>query len=281
MYSSRVCQKLYGFKGMPSKISLFTKEWCEIIFEGKNKEYGGYVLRRDADKRHRTALILVVVSFSLAASLPVILDKARQSVKEENVEVATISKIKLEKENFPDMPEEPITAEDIHNQGEEKPEKESKTDLTGSVKIESDRANGVLGSKPQEEMVAEKIPVDSATPFLKMEEPPEEEQAVPITEDMPLFNGKEATSAFKEFIVRNLRYPESVVDQNIEGVVYVQFVVERDGTLSNIKIIRGVHPYLDNEVIRVVKSSQGWTSGKHKGKPVRVAFTIPIVFQMN
>jgi len=266
---------------MPSKISLFSKEWCDIVFNGKNKEYGGYVLRRDADKRHRVALLLVVLTLSFATSLPVIIEKARQSVKEENVEVATISKIKLEQENIPDMPDEPIMDEDIPNQGEEMPKKELKTDLTGSITIESNKANGVLGSKSQEERAADVAPADSTTPFLKVEEPPEEEETVSVAEDMPLYNGKEAMSAFKEFIVRNLRYPEGVVDQKIEGVVYVQFVVERNGTLSHIKIIRGVHPDLDNEVIRVVKSSQGWSSGRHKGKPVRVAFTIPIVFQLN
>ncbi len=98
-----------------------------------------------------------------------------------------------------------------------------------------------------------------------------------IVEDMPSFQGK-GVDAFRAWVSKRLKYPEIAAENGISGRVYVQFVVEPNGVVDNVKVVRGVDPALDAEAIRVVKSSPKWAPGKQRGKAVRVAYTIPIVF---
>lgn len=268
---------------MASKISLFSRKWCETIFEGKNKDFGAYALRRDSNKRHGQALILVVASISLAAGLPVLIDKARQSIQQENVEVANISKIKLEMDDIPDMPEEPMTAEDVPNSEEKPAVKESKLDMTGSITIEADGKKADVGSESEEAEEDDSTwkKDDSKSFSEKKDEEADDDKVLLSPEEMPKFDGKDALSAFREYVVKNLKYPENLENLRIEGTVYIQFVVERSGKLSNIRILRGVYPDIDNEVVRIIKSSPVWTPGKQQGKLVRVAYTFPIVFQVD
>ncbi|MGC9470664.1 MAG: energy transducer TonB [Bacteroidales bacterium] len=109
------------------------------------------------------------------------------------------------------------------------------------------------------------------------EEEVEEQQIFFIVEDMPSFQGK-GQEGFREWIQQNLRYPEIAAENGISGRVFVRFVVEPDGSVSNVEVVRGVDPALDAEAVRVVSSSPKWEPGKQRGKPVRVAYTFPIVF---
>ncbi len=98
-----------------------------------------------------------------------------------------------------------------------------------------------------------------------------------IVEEMPGFQGK-GQNGFRIYLAQNLKYPEIAAENGIAGKVYVKFIVEADGSVSNVKLVRGVDPALDAEAIRVVKSSPTWTPGKQGGKKVRVSFTFPINF---
>ena len=109
------------------------------------------------------------------------------------------------------------------------------------------------------------------------EEEEEEAQIFFIVEDMPGFMGK-GQDGFRQWIGQNLRYPEIAAENGISGRVFVQFVVEPNGSVTNVKVVRGVDPALDAEAVRVVKSSPKWTPGKQRGKAVRVSFTFPINF---
>lgn len=104
-----------------------------------------------------------------------------------------------------------------------------------------------------------------------------EEEIFFIVEDMPRFNGKD-NNEFRKYIGENLRYPVIAAENGITGTVYIQFVVNKNGQVTNIEVVRGVDPALDNEAIRVISSSPGWTPGKQRGKPVNVCFTFPIRF---
>jgi len=112
----------------------------------------------------------------------------------------------------------------------------------------------------------------------------QEEEIVFVVEDMPVFvyKGDTSQNAFRHYIAENLVYPEEAHKQGIEGKVYVQFIVEKDGKMSNADIIRGAHELLDMEALRVIKECQQvWIPGRQRGKAVRVAFTFPIVFALN
>lgn len=113
--------------------------------------------------------------------------------------------------------------------------------------------------------------------FIDEEEEAEEEEIFVIVEDMPSFQGGDINK-FREFINRNLRYPEIAAENGIQGRVILSFVVESHGGVSNVRILRGVDPALDKEAIRVVESSPKWKPGMQRGKPVRVSFNIPIIF---
>lgn len=113
--------------------------------------------------------------------------------------------------------------------------------------------------------------------FVDDEEEFEEEEIFVIVEDMPSFQGGDLNK-FREYINKNLRYPEIAAENGIQGRVILSFVVETDGRVSNVRILRGVDPALDREAIRVVESSPKWQPGMQRGKPVRVSFNIPIIF---
>ena len=97
-------------------------------------------------------------------------------------------------------------------------------------------------------------------------------------ENLPVFPGGE--SAMFEYIGSNIIYPEEAKNNNIQGRVYVGFIVEKDGTLSNIEILRGIGAGCDAEVVRIVQSMPNWTPGYQNEKPVRVQFTLPVVFAL-
>jgi protein TonB len=95
---------------------------------------------------------------------------------------------------------------------------------------------------------------------------------------MPEFPG--GMPAMIEFLQTNLKYPKDAIKQQVGGRVMVMFVVETDGTLSNVRVAKKVFPSLDSEAVRVVKTMPKWKPGKEKGRPVRVNFTLPVVFSL-
>ena len=97
-------------------------------------------------------------------------------------------------------------------------------------------------------------------------------------EQMPEFPG--GMPAMIEFLQTNIKYPKDAIKQQVGGRVMVMFVVETDGTLSNVRVAKKVFPSLDSEAVRVVKTMPKWKPGKEKGRPVRVNFTLPVVFSL-
>ena len=97
-----------------------------------------------------------------------------------------------------------------------------------------------------------------------------------VVEDMPQFPG----GSVQKWIAKNVKHPMIAQENNIQGKVFVQFVIEKDGSVSDVKVARSVDPSLDKEAIRVVKAMPKWKPGKQRGKPVRVSYTVPINFQL-
>lgn len=113
-----------------------------------------------------------------------------------------------------------------------------------------------------------------------VEEEEEEEEVFNfyVLEDQPEFPG--GMDAINAWIVKNTNYPEIAKDNGITGKVFVQFVIEKDGSVTNVKVMRAVDPYLDKEALRVVQSMPKWKPGKQRGKPVKVSFQVPINFKL-
>ena len=102
-----------------------------------------------------------------------------------------------------------------------------------------------------------------------------EEDIFQVVEDMPTFPGD-----INKWLGKNVKYPVIAQENTIQGRVTVQFVIERDGSITDVKVLRGVDPSLDKEAVRVVKSMPKWKPGKQRGKPVRVSYTVPINFRL-
>jgi protein TonB len=99
-----------------------------------------------------------------------------------------------------------------------------------------------------------------------------------IVEEMPEFPGGQL--ALRTFIAQSIKYPVIAQENGIQGKVFINFVVEKDGTVTKATVFRGVDPSLDKEALRVVNSLPKWKPGKQGGKPVRVSYTVPINFQL-
>ena len=135
-----------------------------------------------------------------------------------------------------------------------------------------------------DELILDDTESDEATQveiveFAEEEETVEEQEIFLVVEDMPTFQGQNK-DAFRIYIQQNLKYPVIAQENGISGRVFVSFVVDRDGSISNVQVVRGVDPALDKEAVRVIKSSPKWEPGKQRGRAVRVSFTFPIVFQL-
>ncbi|MBN1820527.1 MAG: energy transducer TonB [Prolixibacteraceae bacterium] len=113
---------------------------------------------------------------------------------------------------------------------------------------------------------------------LKAQEPVEK-QVYKLVEETPEFSG--GMKALQEFVLQNIQYPEIAKRDSITGIVYVQFVINQIGKVSNVEIKKGVHPLLDEEALRVVKMLPAWKPGKVRGKQVDVEFILPVKFELN
>lgn len=131
----------------------------------------------------------------------------------------------------------------------------------------------------EEELAMEDMEVDEDTEIEFIEEVEEEfveEEIFTIVQDMPSFPGGDA--AMLAYLGKNIKYPTLAKESGIQGTVYVTFVVEKDGSVSNVKVLRGIGGGCDEEAIRVVKSMPRWTPGKQRGKPVKVQYNLPCRF---
>ena len=96
----------------------------------------------------------------------------------------------------------------------------------------------------------------------------------------PLFNGKKPDEAFREYVNSMVVYPKEAKEKGITGRVFTEFIIDTDGSITEVKLMRGVNPLLDAEVLRVLKTSPKWTPGKHQGKAVKVKYAFPYLFSV-
>ncbi len=127
------------------------------------------------------------------------------------------------------------------------------------------------------EDTGQKVEIKYVPPVIEEEEP-EEETIFEIVENMPEFPGGQA--ALMQYLSKNIRYPTIAQENGTQGRVIIQFVINRDGSVVDPVVVRSVDPYLDKEALRVVSTLPKWKPGQQRGKPVRVKFTVPVVFRL-
>ena len=274
------------------KIDLIDNSWTDLVFEGKNKEYGAYVLRRDTGKRNVKALIWVMIGIAAIFAIAYA-NLAIQNAMKQNATIDTdveLSKLAQKKEAKVER-KEPIkveveqkvvekvkssvkfTAPEIKKDDEVKPEDEIKSqdDLS-----KTNTAIGTFDVKGNDEAEGEVL---KAKEVVVDEKPKEEETKVfDVVEQMPSFPGGDAE--LMKFLHDHMKYPVVAEENGIQGRVICTFVVERDGSISDVKVVKSVDPSLDKEAVRVLKSMPKWIPGKQNGSAVRVKYTVPVTFRL-
>lgn len=275
-----------------SKIDLISSDWVDLVFEGRNKAYGAYRLRKSTTKRNILAMVAVVLLLIVAFIILTVknfVDEQRAKVAmtqvaeltnykqpEKKAEVKQ-KKVEVEPERVVERVKSSIkfTAPVIKKDEEVKPDEELKTqDELMSTKT----AIGTFDVKGNDDANGEII---KAKEVIAEPEPPkheEENKVFDIVEQQPLFPGGPA--ALMKYLSENTKYPVVAQENGVQGRVTVQFVVEKDGSISDVHVLRGVDPSLDKEAVRVVKSMPRWTPGKQNGITVRVNYRVPVLFRL-
>lgn len=119
----------------------------------------------------------------------------------------------------------------------------------------------------------------NVVPVQVVEEEPVEQEIFEVVENMPEFPGGNA--ALMQYLAKNINYPTIAQENGTQGRVIIQFVVNQDGSIVDAKVARSVDPYLDKEALRVINAMPKWKPGMQRGKPVRVKFTVPVMFRLN
>ena len=165
---------------------------------------------------------------------------------------------------------------EITKQEEQKPQPVEVPKQTTQLEIVQDDVEvediEINAEVDQQEVIEEYVPVEVE------EEEVVEQEIFQIVEEMPAFPGGEAK--LMEYVTKNIKYPQIARETGIQGRVFVGFVVEPDGSVSNVKVLRGIGGGCDEEAMRVVKSMPKWKPGKQRGKAVRVSYMLPVNFKL-
>lgn len=275
-----------------SKIDLINDGWVDLVFESKNQSYGAYQLRKETGKRNVYS-ILMMLAIGVAIAIIVAVKGVVENAMKQDVAIETdveLSKLAQKKEAKVER-KEPVkvefeqkvvekvkssvkfTAPEIKKDDEVKPEDEIKSqdDLA-----KTNTAIGTFDVKGNDEEAGEVL---KAKEVIADEKPKEEETKVfDVVEQMPEFPGGQA--ALLKWISDNIKYPAIAEENGIQGRVVCTFVVERDGSVTDVQVARSIDPSLDKEAVRVLKKMPKWIPGKQNGSAVRVKYTVPVTFRL-
>jgi len=274
------------------KIDLIDNGWVDLVFEGKNQAYGAYQLRKDTGKRNLKALITMFLIFAAIAAIviaKVSIDNyiaSRNAAIETDVELQSLAEKKEAKAEKKDEPEvEKIEIERVKSSvaftvPEIKKDEEVKEEQEIKSQDELQETNTAIGAFNVEGNDEAGGEVLKAKEVIAEPEPPkvEETKVFDVVEEMPQFPGGQA--ALLEYLAKNIKYPVVAEENGVQGRVIVTFVVERDGSITDVKVVKSVDPSLDKEATRVVKSMPKWQPGKQNGSAVRVKYTVPVQFRL-
>jgi periplasmic protein TonB len=269
---------------LKSKLDILNPDWIEVVFNGRNKAYGAYELRKQSPGRTNRALVFGAVFFVFVISLPTIVNKLKGFIPKAPVKVKITDvvltppppdtkklppppppeppKPKVDQVKFPppivkpdnEVHEEPPTQKDL--QTSDPGQKDQKGDPNADIRIDEPVGNSDVKAVTEE---------DPNKIFSQVER-------------MPEFPG--GMEAFLKYLGDNIKFPPVDRENGVSGRVYCTFVVERDGSLTDIKAVRGPSQTMMDEAVRVLKKSPHWKPGIQNSRPVRVSYTVPINFTL-
>jgi len=250
----------------------------DIVFESRNRDYGAYVLRKKYPRAILTGVLISLFVGSASVLLPFFIEPSDEFMVAGGGRYVTVEMEELSPpEDFiyvaPPPPPPPET-----NRSEEIAK------YTVPVIVDT-----LLTAEPELATIAEalELPADDTDievysngigdDLLIGDGSSEGEPAFFLAEVMPTFRGG-GLDKFREWVNKRTNYPQAAVDAKIRGTVFLTFVVEKDGSVSNVTVLKGVHPLLDNEAVKAISESPRWNPGLQRGQPVRVRYQIPMSF---
>lgn len=282
---------------MAKDVDLTSQEWRDIVFEGKNKEFGAYVLRSTSRARHTKAIVWVLAAVAVILVLLILsVNNVFSRPEDDQVAVGTEQEItefnaeefeeeiKDEQEQFEmPEPEEIIAPEEVANSQqvtdllivqdeeiEEDKQVKNQEDVLnneaqlGAVDI-TEGVNDLNKVEVKEQVIAEPVVDD-------------EPVSIAMVEQKPSFPGGEA--AMYTWLSQNIVYPPAASEEGVQGRVVVEFVVGKDGSITSARVVRNRHPALDREALRVIQAMPRWVPGRNNGQPVKVTYTLPVTFKL-
>lgn len=282
---------------MAKDVDLTSKEWRDIVFEGKNKEYGAYKMRETSTSRHTKAVVSVLIAVAIILVLLILsISGVFAKPEDDQVAVSTVQEVatfeaeeEIEEEEeevfeIPQEPEEIVAPEEVANQ-------QQVTDLliVEDEKIEEDKQVKDQEKVLENEAAVGTVDISEGTNDLNkvmiktevIEEPKVEEEQpmnIAMVEQKPQFPGGEGE--MYKWLGANIVYPPAAAEEGVSGRVVVEFVVGKDGSITNVRVVRPRHPALDKEAVRVVKAMPKWIPGRNNGQPVKVTYTLPVTFKL-
>lgn len=252
----------------------------EMVFEHRNKEYGAYKLRKNYNKLVSLSTGIALAIFILVLAAPQIYAAINNIIERNRKEIPIDKNIVVQMEDIKPQKEEEVVVEEPPKELE-KSIKFTQPEIAKNVNDnEMTTQEELKESQAGKETVTNGLAVGSLvdTNVTKKVDIKVEEKPFLVVEEPPTYPG--GPQALYKFIGENIRYPEKALEMEIEGKVYVQFVVGSDGRVKDAKIIRALDADCDKEALRVVMMLPRWTPGRQSGKEVSVYYTLPIQFKI-
>lgn len=282
-----------------AKIDLIDPKWVDMVFEKKNKAYGAYQLRKGTSNRNIKSIIILVVAAGLVGGFLAYKVHADKVAAEKQAYMEALEISKLQEQAKKEQKKEEKKIQPKIEPKKEIPEVRESQKFTAPVikkdelvkeenqvkQMDALKKDVAVSNQDQEgtkdrtvEAVRNDIAVNVPPPPVEKKEEVKqvvENKVFDIAEQMPSFKGN-----VNQWLSQNLTYPAVAAENGIQGRVIVNFVVEKDGSISNVQVVRSVDPALDREAVNVVKRMPKWNPGMNNGQPARVKFTLPVTFKL-
>ena len=251
-------------------------DFDDLVFEHRNRDYGAYQLR----KRYNRAILMGTIVASLFAIIAVMIPFLARPSSEKIISGGN-GYVQVRMENLQPPPEEiyvpPAPPPPDASKMPEKVEYVAPVVVDTVISIDQTLASTdeALASKDSE--IIDATGSGFGDDLLSGGDGTGNEEPLFIVEVMPTFKGGDLNK-FREWVGQRINYPEEAITNKIKGTVFLTFIVEKDGTVSNVTITKGVNPLLDEEAVKAISESPKWSPGLQRGQPVRVRFLIPLSF---
>lgn len=279
-----------------AKIDLYDPKWVDLVFAGKNQDYGAYKLRKGTSGRNIKALVILIIAAALVGGFLAwkVIEQKNAEQQQAYMEAMQLAQLQKEAKKQEEKKQEQVKPK-VEPKKEIPVARETQKFVAPVIKKdelvkESNQmkqmdqldAKIAVGTETHEgakdrtiEAVRNDIAVATPPPAPKEEVT---QKVFDVVEVMPSFPGGQA--ALLLYLNSHVKYPVVAQENGIQGRVTISFVVERDGSITDVKVARSVDPSLDKEAARVVSSMPRWTPGKQNGSAVRVKFNVPVVFRL-